>query len=194
MLEKTSRLVTQCKVLKKQIMPESNTSGIRSNPNPSENTAAPSDSRSTSSDRTSENPGLASRPRPPTESLKRTRASDEDSGREAAVPESSGYRTVRPETLDSSSRSQKRKRLDKLIPGADEDVRNVTPMSIETEDISEEVQRRLEIKDRQRKKRSATKVDKRKRDSMTSNGSTSSPGTVTRHPKKKARVGTSRDR
>ncbi|KAF7596718.1 hypothetical protein BBP40_000146 [Aspergillus hancockii] len=85
----------------------------------------------------------------------------------------------------------KRKRLDMNIPGDDEDVRNVTPTALETEDISEEVQRRLKIQEEQRRKRNA-KPEKRKRDSMASTGSTSSPGTVAKL-KKKAKVGTSLD-
>jgi hypothetical protein len=49
------------------------------------------------------------------------------------------------------------------------------PVSLETEDISDEVQRRLKIKEEQRRKRDA-KPEKRKRDrdSLASNASTSS--------------------
>lgn len=83
-------------------------------------------------------------------------------------------------------RPQKRKRVDATLPGDDESVRNVTPVSMETEDISEEVQRRLKIKEEKRKKRNA-KPEKRKRDSLASNGSTSSPGTTSK-PRKKAKV------
>ncbi|KAL4769048.1 hypothetical protein BDW60DRAFT_219222 [Aspergillus nidulans var. acristatus] len=69
----------------------------------------------------------------------------------------------------------KRKRVDMAIPGADQDVRDVMPVSLETEDISDEVQRRLKIKEEQRRKRDA-KPEKRKRDrdSLASNTSTSS--------------------
>ncbi|KAL4981788.1 hypothetical protein BDW68DRAFT_171854 [Aspergillus falconensis] len=69
----------------------------------------------------------------------------------------------------------KRKRVDVAIPGADQDVRDVMPVSLETEDISDEVQRRLKIKEEQRRKRDA-KPEKRKRDrdSLVSNASTSS--------------------
>lgn len=83
------------------------------------------------------------------------------------------------------SRSQKRKRVE--ILGNDEDLRNTTPVSAETEDISEEVQRRLLIKEEQRKKRSA-KPEKRKRDrdSLLSNDGILSLGDATR-PKKKRR-------
>jgi len=83
------------------------------------------------------------------------------------------------------SRSQKRKRVE--IPGNDEDLRNTTPVSAETEDISEEVQRRLEIKAEQRKRRDA-KPEKRKRDrdSLVSNDGILSLGDMAR-PKKKRR-------
>ncbi|KAL3432018.1 hypothetical protein BDV09DRAFT_187928 [Aspergillus tetrazonus] len=69
----------------------------------------------------------------------------------------------------------KRKRVDMAMPGADQDVRDVMPVSLETEDISDEVQRRLKIKEEQRRKRDA-KPEKRKRDrdSLASNVSTSS--------------------
>ncbi|THC99950.1 hypothetical protein EYZ11_000529 [Aspergillus tanneri] len=82
-------------------------------------------------------------------------------------------------------RAHKQKRLDVSLPGGDEDVRNVTPVSMETEDISAEVQRRLKLKEEQRKKRHS-KPEKRKRGSLTSNGSTS-PGNVSK-PRKKAKV------
>lgn len=86
-------------------------------------------------------------------------------------------------------RTQKRKRLDVAIPGADEDVRHATPVSAETEDISEEVQRRLEIKEEQRRKRSSKATrEKRKRESLESVGSTSSRSGVSKS-RKRARVG-----
>ncbi|KAH8429474.1 uncharacterized protein LDX57_007136 [Aspergillus melleus] len=83
------------------------------------------------------------------------------------------------------SRSQKRKRVDVTLPGDDESVRNVTPVSMETEDISEEVQRRLKIKEEQKKRKA--NPEKRKRDSLASNGSASSPGSTSK-PKKKAKL------
>lgn len=89
-----------------------------------------------------------------------------------------------PQTL--ALRPPKRKRLDAVVSGDDEDVRNVTPVSAETEDISEEVERRLAIKDEKRKKR-GSQLEKRKRESLASNGSTSSVGTTTK-PKKRRRV------
>ena len=101
---------------------------------------------------------------------------------------------VESESIDTmpvgAVQDQKRKRLDMMMAGGDEDVRNVTPVALETEDISEEVQRRLEIKEEQRRKRSS-KPEKRKRDSMASTGSTSSPGIA--KPKKKTKTESSQD-
>ncbi|PKX99495.1 uncharacterized protein P174DRAFT_49500 [Aspergillus novofumigatus IBT 16806] len=87
------------------------------------------------------------------------------------------------------SRSSKRKRLDLAIPGAEQEVADVMPVALETEDISEEVQRRLKIKEERRKKRDA-KPEKRKRDSLASNGSASasSPGGIARPRKKKVKT------
>lgn len=109
---------------------------------------------------------------------------EEDGG--AAAAENQDPLTARSLAVHSS----KRKRIDEFIPGADEDIRRFSPVSVETEDISEEVQRRLKIKEEQRKRRETSKVDKRKRDSLTSNGSTSSARTGTKHTRKKARIGT----
>ncbi|KAE8150699.1 hypothetical protein BDV25DRAFT_153996 [Aspergillus avenaceus] len=85
----------------------------------------------------------------------------------------------------------KRQRSDMLVPGHDEDVRNVTPVALETEDISEEVQRRLEIKEEKRQKREP-KPRKRTRDSMESAGSPSSAGMTTMSRKKRVKPATSR--
>lgn len=87
------------------------------------------------------------------------------------------------------SRSSKRKRLDLAIAGAEQEVADVMPVALETEDISEEVQRRLKIKEERRKKRDA-KPEKRKRDSLASNGSASasSPGGVSRPRRKKVKT------
>ncbi|KAL5336423.1 hypothetical protein BJX70DRAFT_372971 [Aspergillus crustosus] len=79
------------------------------------------------------------------------------------------------EPLLAEAQRMKRKRLDVAIPGHNEDVFNAMPVPLETEDISDEVQRRLKIKDEQRRKRDA-KPEKRKRDrdSLASNASASS--------------------
>ncbi|KAJ0419026.1 hypothetical protein BJY00DRAFT_173405 [Aspergillus carlsbadensis] len=85
----------------------------------------------------------------------------------------------------------KRKRTELAIPGADEDVRNAMPVALETEDISDEVQRRLKIKEEQRRKRETdVKPEKRKRgrDSLASNGSSSSLS-VGIKPRKKFKLG-----
>lgn len=81
----------------------------------------------------------------------------------------------------------KRKRTDVVIPGADEDVQGAIPVSLETEDISDEVQRRLEIKEDQRRKRdSKPEKRKRERDSLASTTSTSSRGSM--KPRKKFKM------
>lgn len=78
----------------------------------------------------------------------------------------------------------KRRRADRSIPGENEDVRNATPVSMETEDISEEVNRRLRIKEEKRKRKD-WKSEKRKRESGTSNESNSPRGpAVKRQPKR----------
>ncbi|KAJ5677939.1 uncharacterized protein N7477_003572 [Penicillium maclennaniae] len=61
-----------------------------------------------------------------------------------------------------------------------------TSGSFETEDISAEVQRRLRIKDECRRRKDEVKPEKRKRESMVSNESTS-PGN-SKHRKKRART------
>lgn len=67
-------------------------------------------------------------------------------------------------SASENSYSQKRKRLD-LVPRSNEDdAQAETPESAQTEDISEEVQRRLEIKEQQRRRRNS-RPEKRKRDS-----------------------------
>jgi hypothetical protein len=82
----------------------------------------------------------------------------------------------------------KRKRVDAAIPGHNEDVLNSMPVAMETEDISDEVQRRLKIKDEQRQKRDfKTEKRKRDRDSLASNASASSLGNTTK-PRKKFKL------
>lgn len=76
------------------------------------------------------------------------------------------------------------------IPGANEDVQTAMPVSLDTEDISGEVQRRLKIKEEKRRKKEA-KPEKRKRgrerDSLGSNGSASSLGGA--KPRKRFKLG-----
>ncbi|PWY74965.1 hypothetical protein BO83DRAFT_436968 [Aspergillus eucalypticola CBS 122712] len=171
MVDKTKRLIAQFEILKKRVVPKLNTAKPESDTHSSE-------SMSTSS----------SRKELKKEQLKRHADHmydpEEDGG--AAAAENQDPLTARSLAVHSS----KRKRIDEIIPGADEDLRRFSPVSVETEDISEEVQRRLKIKEEQRRRRETSKVDKRKRDSLTSNGSTSSARTGTKHTRKKARTGT----
>lgn len=67
-------------------------------------------------------------------------------------------------SASENSYSQKRKRLDLIPQNNEDDAQAETPESAQTEDISEEVQRRLEIKEQQRRKRNS-RPEKRKRDS-----------------------------
>ncbi|KAL1849730.1 DNA-directed DNA polymerase delta [Paecilomyces lecythidis] len=87
---------------------------------------------------------------------------------------------------DTSSSAQKRKRTNGLVPGHDEDIKAIIPVSMETEDISDEVARRLKIREERRKNRNNNKAEKRKRESMNSNASRGSPEAPAR-PKKKAK-------
>ncbi|OGM45920.1 hypothetical protein ABOM_006058 [Aspergillus bombycis] len=192
MIEKTNRLVTQFRVVKKQFVnfeyvlcaeesllplhegnPVTEPGNFRESsekPTATSNeyrTTSTSSSRDSSKRRRSHSKERRKRPRVDTDSME-----------------------VENESTDTmpvgAVQYQKRKRLDMMMPGDDEDVRNVTPVALETEDISEEVQRRLEIKEEQRRKRSS-KPEKRKRDSMASTGSTSSPGGIAK-PKKKTKT------
>ncbi|KAE8364632.1 hypothetical protein BDV27DRAFT_157679 [Aspergillus caelatus] len=171
MIEKTNRLMTQFRVVKKQLISKPGNFGESSE----KPTATANEYRtaSTSSSR---------------DSSKRRRSRSKERRKRFRVESDS--MEVENESTDTmpvgAVQYQKRKRLDMMMPGGDEDVRNVTPVALETEDISEEVQRRLEIKEEQRRKRSS-KPDKRKRDSMASTGSTSSPGGISK-PKKKTKT------
>lgn len=79
--------------------------------------------------------------------------------------------------------TSKRKRDARSRPSADpQSSEDQTSTAQETEDISEEVQRRLRIKEERRRKNDNEKPEKRKRESLLSNGSTS-PSTF--RPKKK---------
>lgn len=103
--------------------------------------------------------------------------------------ENATVQTARSNSQTDSSgevRASKRKRDTGFDSGADEDPHNASGAT-ETEDISEEVQRRLELREERRRRKGTTHSEKRKRDSLHSSGSVS-PDT-TRHPKKRARTG-----
>ncbi|RDW79232.1 uncharacterized protein DSM5745_06084 [Aspergillus mulundensis] len=148
MIERTQKLVKQFEGVKKHIVPRA----MRSS-------GSGPDSRKASSDSTT--------PRAEDGAARKRRKRHRISNEIELVDE--------PQQPVLEVQSVKRKRVDMIIPGADEDVRNVMPVSLETEDISDEVQRRLKIKEEQRRKRDA-KPEKRKRDrdSLASNASTSS--------------------
>ncbi|PKY05854.1 hypothetical protein P168DRAFT_280727 [Aspergillus campestris IBT 28561] len=159
MVERTTRLMAQFQVVKKQLA-QKNSNGRDPDPSASIDSRNPRDNH-------------------PKERKKRSRS--RMAMGELTPP---SITPEQPQTL--ALRPPKRKRLDVAVPGGDEDVRNVMPVSAETEDISEEVQRRLAIKDEKRKKRDS-QLEKRKRESLASNGSTSSVGATTK-PKKRRRV------
>ncbi|CAI7632697.1 unnamed protein product [Penicillium glandicola] len=88
--------------------------------------------------------------------------------------------TARPKPTDEM-RAPKRYRESASQPTNEQDG-EFTSVSLGTEDISAEVQRRLKIKEEQRLKKENPKQDKRKRDSLASNEGGS---TITSRPRKK---------
>lgn len=74
------------------------------------------------------------------------------------------------EAQEISNPVEKRRRTKRSIPGADEDVNDVTPVAMQTDDISDEVERRLKIKEERRRKWNGKPEKKRKRDSTASSG------------------------
>ncbi|EAW14511.1 uncharacterized protein ACLA_075500 [Aspergillus clavatus NRRL 1] len=173
MVEKTNKLVTQFQVIKKQLM--NRPASFGGVPDQGARTEMPGNSDS-------------SRRNNSTEGKKRLRM-DED-----AVQADIDVRPGEEQGDVEPTRSQKRKRREMVIAGSEIDVRDVMPVSMETEDISEEVQRRLKIKEERRKKRDAraekgdAKPEKRKRDSLASNGSASSAGGASRPRRKKTKT------
>lgn len=103
--------------------------------------------------------------------------------------------TSRSETTDEV-RAPKRYRDSSSQPPSGQDFTGqeeyITSTSLGTEDISAEVQRRLKIKEEQRRKKENPKPDKRKRDSLASNDG-ASPA-ISRPRKKRARMETVRKR
>ena len=91
------------------------------------------------------------------------------------------------------SRSSKRAR-DASSQSPFEQEGDVTSTSLGTEDISAEVQRRLKIKEEQRRKRETPKQDKRKRDSLASNDGASPSEATCRPRKKRAKMSNERKR
>ncbi|PYI34006.1 hypothetical protein BP00DRAFT_468261 [Aspergillus indologenus CBS 114.80] len=199
MLERTKKLMMQFKIIKgkfgsrklfqsKPWIIEDEPNFVIGNLNAEKTLHSNSGSDPSSSRRTSDSSGNGLRAR---DRVKRARAeaSERDEETNAAVLNAENM-----STFADPARHHKRKRLMKVLPGCEDDVRSITPVSIDTEDISEEVQRRLAIRDEQRKKRSNAKAEKRKRDSMTSTGSAPSPGCPTKQPRKRIKAIESHDR
>ncbi|KAB8239217.1 uncharacterized protein BDW43DRAFT_306099 [Aspergillus alliaceus] len=190
MIEKTNRLVTQFRVIEKYLVVLKGLLPLRWDNRGTEqenfhrgaeNSVTAESTEQSVTSASSRRDSSKRRPSRSTERRKRSRIEDS--------------MDVESESMDTvplgAVQYHKRQRLDMLVPGSDEDVGNVTPVAMETEDISDEVRRRLEIKEEQRRKRN-TKPEKRKRDSIASTSSTSSPGDMS-NPKKRAKIGTSRD-
>jgi hypothetical protein len=113
----------------------------------------------------------------PTSKRKRSRTEESD------IASAESETNTQPYVLED--RASKRKRDIASHPAAEDF--HQTPGSLETEDISEEVQRRLRIKEERRRRKDETKSEKRKRESLLSNES-ASPGN-SKHRKKRARTG-----
>ncbi|CEL08836.1 hypothetical protein ASPCAL11981 [Aspergillus calidoustus] len=174
MVERTNKLCVQFETVKKHIIPR-----IQGGVSASAWTARTPPDDSYSSRSSSKQDDLTGSKR-----RKRARRSNDNEPKPELGEE------LLPEALPLSQRS-KRKRMDLAIPGSNEDVRNAMPVALETEDISDEVQRRLKIKEEQRKKRETdVKPGKRKRDrdSLASNGSSSSLSLGVK-PRKKFKLG-----
>lgn len=64
---------------------------------------------------------------------------------------------------DSRISLQKRQRTRRQIPGADENIEDYIPIALQKDDISEEVEQRLRLREERRKKWNSTLERKRKR-------------------------------
>ncbi|KAJ5295649.1 hypothetical protein N7508_010470 [Penicillium antarcticum] len=100
--------------------------------------------------------------------------------------------TETPPRDPSTDEARSSKRYRDVSQPSEGDEGDVTSTSLGTEDISAEVQRRLKIKEEQRRKKDNPKRDKRKRDSLASNEATSP--VVLRPKKKRVRVENERKR
>jgi hypothetical protein len=114
----------------------------------------------------------------PTSQRKRSR-----NEKESDITYAESQTNTQPDILED--RASKRKRDIASHPAAEDF--HQTPGSLETEDISEEVQRRLRIKEERRRRKDDTKSEKRKRESLLSNESASPDNS--KHRKKRARTG-----
>jgi hypothetical protein len=95
---------------------------------------------------------------------------------------------VHPESeAAEESRSSKRS-CDNSSQSSGEPDGGFTSTSLETEDISAEVQRRLKIREEMRQRRTTPWQEKRKRDSMASNDDTSPTEATARPHKKRAKM------
>ncbi|KAJ5178410.1 uncharacterized protein N7500_001109 [Penicillium coprophilum] len=121
----------------------------------------------------------------PSTSSNHTQSTDTDTNtRKKRRRVSEDKETVRPEPTDEM-RVPKRYRDSSSQPATEQEG-EYTSTSLGTEDISAEVQRRLKIKEEQRRRKENPKPDKRKRDSLASNDG--EPAMVPRPRKKRLMV------
>lgn len=83
----------------------------------------------------------------------------------------------------------KRTRTKLAIPGADDDVNDYVPVALQKDDISEEVERRLRLREERREKRGKLQpAEKRKRDSDGDGAAATKPETEIRKRHKSGTV------
>ncbi|KAF9892474.1 hypothetical protein FE257_001583 [Aspergillus nanangensis] len=188
MVETTNKLMAQFNLLKKQL-------ALSKLPDSLFGTGAVNNSEpGTETVREAKNIwGTLNTPKGPSHSMpgRPSRRRGHSNERNKRTRQDQDYATTESTSTDFANselqRSHKRKRLAVSTPAADVDVRHVTPVSIDTEDISQEVQRRLEIKEERRRKRDSNpKQEKRKRESAGSEGAASFD-TLSK-PRKRSRV------
>ncbi|KAJ6051553.1 uncharacterized protein N7446_006185 [Penicillium canescens] len=162
MVNKTIQAMNQLKLTRKNMM--------------NKNTSSSSSSRSTPQ-------------RPPTDTEANTRKKRRRSSRDKDTTHPEPEITPHDPSIDESRAS---KRHCDVSQPSEQDEGDITSTSLGTEDISAEVQRRLKIKEEQRRKKDNPKPDKRKRESLASNEATSP--SVPRPKKKRVRMGNERKR
>lgn len=171
MTERTQKLMGEFQILKERLV------GLHAMPKFAEQSRRSTNGNAQTATTAADKPGSTA---PAGAGKKRTREED------TIMPEfGNGSANRRPLAMDEPVHIQKRKREGLIIPGNDEDVSSARPVSMEAEDISEEVRHRLEIR-RERRENRKTKANKRKRESFLSSGSASSwTEESSRKPKRK---------
>jgi hypothetical protein len=86
---------------------------------------------------------------------------------------------------DAESSGQKRTRTKRAIAGADDDVSDYVPIALQKDDISEQVERRLRLREEQRRAKYEQLGMKRKRDSSSQRTKPDSPAAAAASTTKK---------